>query len=307
VRWRGLAVTEQLLSRDLMRRLDRLLVLGRRAHPGIMSGERRSPRRGRSVEFADFRQYSPGDDFRQVDWNAYARLERFFLRLFVAEEDTTVHLLIDTSKSMAWGEPKKLDFAKRVAAAIGYVALGSLDHVAVSAAANAAAEGARGSLGSRPRVFRGRQALPRMFDQLAALTAGGGTDLTASVRRHLAAVRQPGPLIVLSDLYDLSWRRAFRAAIGARCDLTVVHVLSREELDPTLEGDYRLIDDETGEGVEISADGDAIALYRQQLSSWQGEIGGWCRSRDVLYVPVATDFPLDDFVLEVLRRARVLA
>jgi uncharacterized protein (DUF58 family) len=291
-------VTDALLSPELMRRLDQLAVRGRRPRRGVMTGDRRSPGRGASVEFADFRPYAPGDDFRQVDWNAYARLERFFLKLFVAEEDATVHLLVDTSRSMAWGAPAKLDFARRVAAAVGYVALTSLDWVALSAFADAPA--------GHPRPRRGRAAVPGLLAGLAALEADGGTDLVGAVRRHAAATRRPGPLVLLSDLYDTRWREALRAALASRFDVTVIQVLSPEEIAPDLEGDFRLVDDETGEAVEISADGDALALYRAQLDIWQADVRGWCRGHGVPYLSVASDFPLDAFVIDVLRRHGVV-
>jgi uncharacterized protein (DUF58 family) len=292
-------VTAELLSPDLMRRLDRLAVVGRRPRAGTLAGDRRSARRGQSVEFADFRQYVPGDDFRQVDWNAYARLERFFLKLFVAEEDTTVHILLDVSRSMGWGDPPKLDFARRVAAAVGYVSLAGLDWVTVTPFDAAPRP--------QPRPRRGRAAAPALFGDLAALRADGGTDLRAAVRRHVAAARQAGPLLVLSDLYDPRWQEALRVALGARFDVTVVHVLSPEELEPALEGDLRLVDDETLEAVDVTADGEALAAYRQTLAAWQAEIGAWCAARATPYIPVRTDFPLDDFVLGTLHRHGVVA
>jgi uncharacterized protein (DUF58 family) len=291
-------VSAALLSTDLMRRLDRLAVVARRPRTGTLSGDRRSPRRGQSVEFADFRAYAPGDDFRQVDWNAYARLERFFLKLFVAEEDATVHVLLDTSRSMGWGTPPKLDFARRVAAAVAYVALGDLDWVVVSPFA--------AGLAAVPRRRRGRVEAQALFSELAALRADGGTDLTAAVRRHAAAARHPGPLVVLSDLYDPAWRTALGAALGARFDVSVVHVLSPEEAAPGLEGDLRLVDDETGDAVEVTVDGDAVARYRDALAGWRAEIDGWCRAHGVPYVPVQTDLPFDEFVIGTLRRQGVL-
>jgi len=118
-----------LLEPKFLAQLDRLSLVSRRLRAGQIQGERRSPNRGGSVEFADFRTYAPGDDFRQIDWNAYARLERLFVKLFVAEEDLTVHLLLDASQSMAWGEPDKWRFGRRLAAALGYVALVGLDRV----------------------------------------------------------------------------------------------------------------------------------------------------------------------------------
>jgi len=134
---------DRLFDEAFLRKLERLAILSRRAMAGQLQGERRSPKRGQSVEFADFRPYAQGDDFRRIDWNAYARLERFFIKLFIEEEDLTVHLLVDTSRSMDWGQPNKLWYAVRAAGALGYVALAGLDRVTVTAFGRSEAAGCR--------------------------------------------------------------------------------------------------------------------------------------------------------------------
>ncbi|RPJ43072.1 MAG: DUF58 domain-containing protein, partial [Chloroflexi bacterium] len=134
-------MTDRLFDESFLRRLERLALVARHASAGQTQGERRSPKRGQSVEFSDFRPYVAGDDFRRIDWNAYARLERFFIKLFVEEEDLAVHLLVDNSRSMRWGEPDKLGYAVRVAGAIGYIALAGLDRVTATAIGNAANNG----------------------------------------------------------------------------------------------------------------------------------------------------------------------
>jgi len=291
-------MTEALLSPELMRQLDQLAVVSRRVRAGSMQGERRSPRHGQSVEFADYRPYVPGDDFRQVDWNAYARMERFFLKLFVNEEDTTVHLLVAASRSMRWGDPPKLDFACRLAAAIGYIALANLEWVAVSPFST--------TLTSQSRPLRGRSAAAHFLSVLERITAEGRTDLATAVCRYVAAVRRPGPLLILSDLYDPNWSAALRTALAARYDLSVIHILSPEEIRPDLEGDLRLIDDETGEAVEISAEGDTLARYQAELTRWQAEVEAWCRRRGVVYVAASSDLPLASFVVGTLGRHGVV-
>src|SRR5512135_512067 len=150
-----------LFTEDFLRRLERLSLAARKAVPGLTQGERRSPRRGQSVEFADFRPYAAGDDIRRIDWNAYARLEKFFIKLFVEEEDLTVHFIVDASRSMRWGEPQKLDYAVHAAGALGYVALCGLDRI------TALAVGA-----GREGVFpphRGKRQALAYFDYLQAL------------------------------------------------------------------------------------------------------------------------------------------
>jgi uncharacterized protein (DUF58 family) len=290
--------TAPLLAPELLRQLDRLTVASRRARPGRLQGERRSSRHGQSVEFADFRPYTPGDDVRQVDWNAYARLERYFLKLFVAEEDTTVHVLVDTSRSMAWGRPPKLDFARRVAAALGYVALANLEWLSVAPFASSVAPPAP--------PLRGRAAAPELFRRLAALEPEGGTSLAKALGRYTAAGRRPGPLILLSDLYDPEALAGLSRVLAARYDLAILHVLAPEELAPDLDGDFRLVDDETGAAVELSADGPALAAYAAALAEWQAGLAAWSAARGVPYVPVASDTAVEGFVTRVLRERGVV-
>lgn len=293
---------EALLGAALRASLDRLALVVRGVRPGRLQGERQSPRRGRSVEFADFRPYAPGDDVRQIDWRAYARLERVFLKLFVEEEDACVHLVVDRSRSMAWGRPPKLDAARRIAAALGYVALAGPDSVAP---AGVAIGGTPGRGDGQP--LRGRAAVPRLLAGLDALQAGGGTDLVASLRRYAAAARRPGPLVLLSDLSDPRWQSGLAAAHAAGYLLTVVHILSPDEVAPPLEGDLALVDDETGETVEVTVDARVRAAYAAALAAWRADIKGWCRSRDVPYVPVESDVDVAALVTGALRRQGVVA
>jgi uncharacterized protein (DUF58 family) len=280
-----------------MAKLERLAVLARRPHAGSMQGDRRSPRRGQSVEFADYRSYSRGDDFRQIDWNAYARLERFFVKLFVAEEDLRVHLVIDASRSMAWGSPPKIEAARRIAAAVGYIGLLRLDRVATAWVD----ERLRGV----PQPLRGRAMAGRLVHELDRGEASGGTNLAAGLRAYAAASR-PGPLVLLTDLYDPSWMDGVRSLLGARFDVSLLHVLSPEELQPDLEGDLRLVDDETGVTVEITADDETLRRYDETLTAWRAEARDWCRSRGVTYISVSSAVPIDELITSVLRRRRVI-
>lgn len=289
---------EPLLEPAFLRALERLAIAGRRPRDGRMQGERRSPRRGRSVELADYRPYVPGDDLRQIDWRAFARLERFFLKLFVEERDATLHLLIDRSASMAFGEPSKLRFARRLAAALGYLALCRPEW--------AVAMGIDDGPFARPPALRGRARAPQLFARLEAMEPQGGTDLRAALARYRAAVPQPGPLVLIGDLYDPAWRAALRSLSGGPYDPILVQVLSPEELSPSLDGDFLLRDAETGEAVEISADADLLARYRRRLRAWQEEIDEVCRGRGIPYVPVRSDAPLERFVLDRLRAEGVL-
>jgi hypothetical protein len=296
---RAMATIEPLLTTSFLRKLDRLAILTRQAMAGELQGERRSPRRGASVEFADFRPYTPGDDIRQIDWNLYARMERVFLKLFVAEEELSVHLLVDTSASMEWGEPNKLRYAKQLAAAFGYIALSNLDRVTVTAFA--AEKG-----GSQMPGVRGKRGAVPLIGFLQQLTAGGAGNLARACHRYIQTARTPGPLLLCSDLLDAGWKDALGALSSRSFEITVMHILAPQELSPALDGDFRLTDLEGGPPVEISADLDLLRRYEENLRAWQAEIESFCNGRGMIYLPVDTSVPVEEFILGRLRRRGVL-
>lgn len=295
--------TEPLLESGFLRKLDRLAILTKRPMAGDIQGERRSPRRGSSVEFADFRPYTPGDDIRQIDWNLYARAERFYLKLFVAEEELSVHLLVDTSASMDWGTPNKLRYARQLAAAFGYIALANLDRVSVTAFG--AATGAGQHVAALSSVRGKRGAVP-LFSFLQRLGASKGGDLARACQRYAQTARTPGPLLLCSDLLDTGWKEALGALSARPFEITVMHVLAPQELEPELDGDFKLVDVESGVPVEISADIDLLRRYRQNLADWRAELESFCAGRGIGYLPVDTSVPLEEFVLGRMRRRGVL-
>ncbi|HEX9105583.1 MAG TPA: DUF58 domain-containing protein [Longimicrobiales bacterium] len=300
-------MSERLFDEAFLQRLERLAIIARRASMGQTQGERRSPRRGQSVEFADFRPYVAGDDFRRIDWNAYARLERFFIKLFVEEEDLTVHFLVDASRSMDWGEPNKLRYAARAAGALGYIAMAGLDRVTVTAVGGAAGKGnGNGSAAYFP-PHRGKQQALALFDFLQGIRAGEAAPDPARVLSAYAAnALRPGPLLLLSDLMDDGWQAGLRALASRGFEVTVVHILSPEEAEPVLEGDFKLLDMEGGAPVEISADYELLARYRRELAAWQEDLRRFCAARQMAYAPLTTRLPLDELLFAWLRRKGVL-
>ncbi len=306
--------SERLFDESFLRKLERLSILSRRAMAGQLQGERRSPKRGQSVEFADFRPYAPGDDFRRIDWNAYARLERFFIKLFVEEEDLTVHLLIDTSRSMDWGTPNKLWYAVRAAGALGYVALAGLDRVTVTALGME--EWKDGRIGYFA-PHRGKQQAFALFQFLSGLRASGLVDLHSAFSRYAATATQPGPLLIFSDLFDPkpSNRPTFQSsgltdgltALAARgFEVTVLHILAPDEVTPNLSGELKLLDIETSAEVEITADYDLLGRYREGLAAWREELRRFCGARGMHYVPVETSVPFEELLFAWLRQRGVL-
>ncbi len=305
---------ERFFSEEFLRRLERVALVARHAAVGQTQGERRSPKRGQSVEFADFRPYVPGDDFRRIDWNAYARLERFFIKLFVEEEDLTLHLLIDTSRSMHWGEPNKLQVAARAAGALGYIALAGLDRVTVSAVGG---ENTRLPDGGYFAPHRGKRQAHALFEFLQSLSRSGDGARPAPIdparvlrsyasTRALAGAPRPGSLILLSDLEHDGWIEGLRALATRGFEISVIHLLAPEELDPSMDGDLKLIDSEDATEVEITADYDFLSRYKQSLSAWQDSLRSFCLARGILYVPLSTAMPLEELLFAWLERQGVL-
>ena len=287
-----------LFDETFLRRLEQLELASRRMTAGRMKGERRSLRRGQSVEFADYRNYSVGDDLRQLDWNAYARLEKLFVKLFVEEEDVTVHLLVDASRSMDYGEPNKLDAARRAAGALGYLGLASMDRVSVAFLGDGAATGLR--------PMRGKQRALELFRFLSEPRTERLTGLASAARDYAGRIRGRGPLILISDLMDPGYLDALRDLAGTRCQLSVIHLLAPDELEPEVPSDARLVDNETGHAVEVSGDDDLVERYRTRLAEWQAEIAAFVSRRGGAYVQVPSDLDLSDLLFDVLRRRRVV-
>jgi uncharacterized protein (DUF58 family) len=259
-----------------------------------MKGERRSKRKGQSVEFADFRGYVPGDDLRFIDWNTYARLDRLFLKMFLEEEDLHFYALIDASPSMDFGDPTKLHCAKQLAAALGFIGLVRGDRVRIETLSLPA---------RRPApVLRGRQSLWRMLDHLEAIEAGETASLTQGVKNF--CIRNPGKgiLVLISDLMDKQgYESALRYLVAREMDVYVVQVLSAEEIEPEIKGDLRLVDCEDGDAAEITVSAPLIARYRRTLTAFIDGAKTFCNRRGMAYVMARSDLPIDQLVTRYLR------
>jgi uncharacterized protein (DUF58 family) len=279
---------------EFLAQLERLSLLSRRTFRGSVKGERRSPRRGHSVEFADYRAYGHGDDLRYVDWNIYGRLDRLHVKLFVDEEDLCLHLLVDASSSMGFGAPSKLDYAIRLAAALGFVGLVNHERVGVGILRERVAEG-------WPPT-RGRGQILPMMNFLADVQPDGGTRLDEGLGNYAKRARESGLVVVISDLLDpAGYERGVRALLERRFDVHLVHLLDPEELNPTLGGDLRLIDSETRELRDLTVDAEALRGYRERLRQFLERVETFCRSHELGYHRVITDTPVEAFVVAQLR------
>ena len=285
----------QLLDEDFLRKLEQLSLLARKIRTGAARGENISIHRGASLEFSDYRLYQPGDDFRYLDWNIYRRLNRLFVKQFSAEEDLTVHILIDTSRSMAFGDPSKLWYAGRLAAALAYMAVNNLDRVGVSAFA----EGIEHSM----QPVRQTSHVFTIFDYIAGLKPSGKTEFSRTLRDYSLRTKRPGLAILISDLLDpKGYEEGLRALIYRRFDIMLIQVLDEDEMSPHLKGPYRLVDGETDEETELNVENDTVMMYKHRLAAYFQEIEDFCLDHDVEYLRTTNRIPFEDVVFSYLRR-----
>lgn len=292
-----------LLTPELLRRLEQFQLLAARRAKSSARGERRSKARGQSVEFADHRNYTPGDDFRYLDWNLYGRLERLFLKLYEEERELPVRIFLDASESMTFGTPAKFDFARQVAAAVGYVALCGFDRVSVvTFPENPETLVARNGL---LRV-RGRKSSLQFFKHLGQLAAGGSAAVNASLRRGALEARQAGLALVLSDFLDPGgYEAGLNALISRGFQVNVVQILAPEELNPTTFGDLRLVDSESGAMQEVTFGKFRLNAYRQTVENFCQKLAEFCQKRGVNFFRATSDTALDQLLLRQLREAEV--
>ncbi len=288
--------TSQLLTPEFMARLGALSVISKKILAGKLRGERRSKKRGESLEFADHRQYSQGDDLRRIDWNLYGRLEKLFLKLFLAEEDLSVYVLLDGSRSMDYGSVNKFDYARKVAAAVAYIGICNLDRVSLTVNAG----GKEHTLSD----IRGKKQVFRLFDFLTKIKPDGKTTLKDDARRFVLRNRRPGVTLLVSDFLDPNgYEEPLKTLAAARMDLFAVHVLAKEEVDPVLTGDFLLIDSENGEKLDVTASRRLVENYQKTVRGFCSSIQQFCSNRGAAYLFATTDLPFEALVLSYLRSA----
>jgi uncharacterized protein (DUF58 family) len=295
----GDALATGLVTEDLLRRIERLSLRIRRPLPGGPAGEHLGRGQSASIEFADHRPYSPGDDFRRIDWNALARLDELTIRVTESREDVGLYLILDCSSSMGSGDGAKARLARQLAAGLGYLALNQLDVVRVY--------GLGSGMVSRSPRYSGRKQGADVFRLLRGLPVVPATDLGAAFAAFLVDRPARGLVVVLSDLLNASdYRGGLRRIVQAGFEVAVVHILSEAELNPKLWGDVELIDSETAETIKISMTLDTLASYRRDLERWQGDIKEFCRSIGVRYIQIPAERSLDAILLGDFRRYGLL-
>jgi uncharacterized protein (DUF58 family) len=289
-------VSSLLLDPDFLRELERLTLLVRRRVHSRSSGDRPSALVGRGVEFADYRSYQVGDDYRFVDWNAYARLDRLFVKLTTAEEDLDVHLLLDASASMGFGSPTKMDYAKQLAAALGYISLVNLERVGVVVLQ-----------GHHIQVLpprRGRQSAHTLFSFLEKVRPEGPTAMASALADYTARTRRRGVAILLTDLLDpAGYEEALQRLRYGRFETFLVQVLSEEELFPTLRGELRLVDAETGSVLEWTSSRESLEAFGRARDGFLEACRQFCFRHGITYLRTTTRVPVQDLVLRYMRVA----
>jgi uncharacterized protein (DUF58 family) len=288
------ATSAPLLDPEFLHKLEQLELVSRKIFVGRMKGERKSKRRGSSVEFADHRNYTVGDDLRHIDWNVYGRLDKLFLKLFLEEEDLHFYTLLDTSLSMDFGDPTKLHYGKQVAAALAFIGLVNHDRVMLDTFSSKLADGMSS--------VRGRSQMYRVVQYLEKLEASGSSNLTAAAKSFAIKHAGKGIVVVISDFLDKrGYQDALRYLLARNMDIYVVHLLSQEEVEPELVGDLRLIDAEDDDIAEITVSAPLLKRYKDNLNAFVGGLKEWCTRRGITYIFTTNQNPFDKLILNYLR------
>lgn len=290
---------EDLFDDDFQKKLETLAIVSRRVFAGRQRAERRSKKKGSGVEFADHRDYAPGDDFRFVDWNAYQRFGRLLVRLYEEEEDLSIYFIVDCSRSMGFGNGRKFDQARRLCAALAYVGLANLDRVTIV--------GVGDEVISRLPTTRGKSRIFKVFRFLNELEADATTDLGEALRTFVAQHKRRGLAVLLSDLYDpAGFERGINVLRYNKFEPYVIQIVEPNESNPGLKGDVRIYDCETGDEREVTVTSDLLERIKTAAHEYQADIERFCAKQQVPYFRADTETPFDELVLSVFRRGGFL-
>lgn len=290
---------EDLFDEEFQRKLEYLALVSRRVFSGAMKAERRTKKTGTGVEFADHRDYAPGDDFRYLDWRAYGRYNKLLLRLFEEEEDLSIYFIVDCSWSMGFGKGEKLKYAKKLCAALAYVGLANLDRVAIVAAGD--------EIISRMESTRNKRRIFRIFQFLRRVDIEGMTDLGTAMRTFVAQHKRRGLAVILSDLYDpAGFERGINVLRYNKFEPFVLHILDPNDASPDLKGDLRLYDCETGEEREVTVTKRVLERYAGAYEDYLKRVERFCVSRQVSYFRADITVPFDELILRVFRKGGFL-
>ena len=289
--------TQVIFDDEFLKKLEYLNIVSKRLFAGQFKAERRAKRRGAGQEFADYRSYVPGDDFRHLDWKAFLRLNKLILRLYQEEEDLPIYFFLDSSQSMDYGNPSKVEYAMRVTAALCYIGLANLDRVSIISYAD--------KVKSELQPQRGKSRIFKIFRFLTEIVPGGETNARESFKSY--ATRRRGLAVVVSDCFD---RDGFQNALDvlrhAGHDIFVLHIASHEELEPVVKGELVLVDSENNFSREIAVTPALLSAYQREYNHFCEEVESYCGKYHLGYVRTVTDYPFEDLVMKVFRQGRFL-
>ena len=284
-----------LFESDFLRSLEKLeLVVKKTLNTGLL-GQHQSQDLGGGLEFSDYRQYQIGDDYRYIDWNLYSRLGQLFLKQFTEEREIIVYFLIDSSKSMAFGDPSKLDFAKKIAGALGYIALTQLDRVGAGFYSD--------DIDREIKSGKGKDWVYKYFQFLNSGKAEGETDLNHALSMFSHKYKKPGLVVILSDFMDeKGYQKGLRQLKENNWRVFVIQTLAREEMNPDLEGELYLVDSETEQGKEVVVNQETLSNYQQKLNEFCSNLSSFVGKYGIDYFRVSTEDNFENLIYETLRR-----
>lgn len=288
---------ERIFDAEFLKKLDTIVINVRMMMNTGSGGNRKSRSKGSSVEFSDFREYSLGDDFRRIDWNAYGRFDKLFVKLFMEEREAMINIFVDSSRSMYFGEPKKSLTAIKLSGVLAYLALNNLDKVCVNSLT--------GSVIKQSDALNGRGMFQRCADFLENIQFDGTTDLNSCIKKK--DFKGSGVSVVFSDFFTSGGiEDAVKYLLYKKQEVILVHILAPEELSPALEGQIRLIDSETGEPRDISVTPALLIQYDKELNSFMNNIREFCSKMGAAYIQVSSADPIEKVVFEEFTGAGII-
>jgi uncharacterized protein (DUF58 family) len=290
---------DDLFDDEFQRKIEYLAIVSRRVFAGRMRAERRTRKSGSGIEFADHRDYAPGDDFRYLDWNVYQRFGRLLLRLFEEEEDLSIYLILDASSSMGFGRNKKIVYGKKLVAALAYIGLANLDRVAVVTTTDRVL--------TRMPSTRGKQRIFRVFQFLREAHADGTTDLGSALKVFVSQHKRRGLAVLVTDLYDpAGFENGINTLRYNKFEPFVLHLVDPTDGSPPLRGDVRIYDCETGEEREVTVTNKVLSKYKEAYGQYLQQVQNFCTKKQVAYVQADINVPFEEMVLRVLRRGGIV-
>jgi uncharacterized protein (DUF58 family) len=287
-------VDTKLFDDEFLKKLEYLYIVSKKIFSGRMRAERRTKKTGSGIEFADHRDYTLGDDFRYIDWNIYGRMERLLLRLFEEEEDLSIYMLVDCSKSMLIGNPQKIQYAMKVAAALCYVGLANLDRVSIVPFG--------GDLMDRMEPTRGKGRIFKVFEFLSQVEPGGLTNVGPCLTKFVHQNKRRGLAVVISDFYDpTGYEEGLNVLRYNKYEPFVIQIYDQKEVNPPLHGDLSLVDCETGEVKEVTISRSLLEAYKKEHEKYCKELESFCTGRALPFFRTTTNVPFDELVLRIFR------